>query len=445
MIKNYYEILEVAFNASIDEIKKAYRLKAIKYHPDKHFGDTFFAGKFIEVKEAYDILSDPIKKAEYDIKYKEIIIKEEPERKQSYQEEKRKEKEREEKFRYDPYKQFYSTFDREQQETPQYSPKQTSWGLKLAEDFDFFKLPKRIGKIIGGWSTLSKGANAKTSFQVLIYCIKSSKKTLTIALVIILVLYLHWYFNLHEIDIVGFIVYLIFSCIVVGFKYNINSNDVKFEHMNYYVGINGFAIFKCEGKRENIIQSNEINFNDITDLVYREIIKKHNFNYVHTEYHFIWMNTKNEKILYQVNDTYSDEKGENKNLNRIVYPEYTLNKEAEKYWTVYLLDNMEKSLQEKGFLEFNIYSFENNLFQPYIRVGIGFITFLKGKESFTYKFNEIKSMYSKGADLYIEHKNFEKKLYFFKSGNQDKIPLRMVCNRHFFYKAMELLLGYNIA
>jgi hypothetical protein len=54
-------------------------------------------------------------------------------------------------------------------------------------------------------------------------------------------------------------------------------------------------------------------------------------------------------------------------------------------------------------------------------------------------------MYSKGADLFIEHKNFEKKLFFFKSGNQDSIPLRMLCNRQFFYKAMELLLGYTIA
>jgi len=444
-MKNYYEILEIPFTASIDEVKRAFRLKAIKYHPDKHFGDTFFAEKFIEVKEAYDTLSDPNKRVEYDIQYKVTFIKEEPERKQTYQEEKRKEKEREEKFRYDPYKPFYSAYDREQQETPQYPPQQTPWGFKLGEDFDFFKLPQRIGKIIGGWSTLSIGKKAKTEFQVFVYSLKSSLKILSIAFAILLAIYLHWYFNLHQTSAVGIsIFFFIFSCIVVGIKYNLNSNDAKFEHLNYYVGINGFAIFKCSETRENIVQSNEINFNDVTDLISREVIKKYNFNYVHTEYQFIWMNTKNGKIVYHNNGTYSDEKGERAELNRFIYPEYTLNREAEKYWTVYLLDNMEKTLQEKGHLEFNIYSFDKNLFQPYIRVGIGYITFLKGEESFTYKFNEIKKMYTKDADLFIEHVNFEKKLFFFKSGNQDSIPLRMLCNRHFFYKAMELLLGYKI-
>ena len=91
-----------------------------------------------------------------------------------------------------------------------------------------------------------------------------------------------------------------------------------------------------------------------------------------------------------------------------------------------------------------LYSFENNFFQPYIRLGVGYITFLKGDESFTYKFNEIKRMYSKGAELFIEHHNFEKKLFFFKSGNQNSIPLRNLCNIQFFFKAIELLLGYKI-
>jgi hypothetical protein len=442
-MKNYYAILEVALNASLDEIKGAFRLKAIKYHPDKHFGDSFFTEKFIEVKEAYDTLSDPKKKEEYDIQYRATFVREQPEGKQTFQEEKAKE--REEKFRHDPYKSFYSVYDREQQETPQFSPQQTSWGLKLGDGFDFFKLPQRIGKIIGGWSTLTIGMKAKTELQVFVYCLQQSLKILSIAFAILLAIYLHWYFNLHQTSALGIsIFFFIFSCIVIGIKYYINSNDANFEHLNYYVGINGFAIFKCSGTRENIIESSEINFNDVTDLISREVIKKYNFNYVHTEFQFIWMNTKNGKIVYQNHGTYSDEKGENAEINRLIYPEYTLNREAEKYWTIYLLDNMENSLQEKGYLEFNIYSFDDNEFQPYIRIGIGFITFIKGEESFTYKFNEIKRIYSKGSDLYIEHTNFEKKLFFFKSGNQDSIPLRMLCNRNFFYKAMELLLGYTI-
>ena len=82
---------------------------------------------------------------------------------------------------------------------------------------------------------------------------------------------------------------------------------------------------------------------------------------------------------------------------------------------------------------------------PYIRIGIGFITFLNGNETFTYKFNEIKRIYSKNAELFIEHKNFEKKMFFFKSGNQNSVPLRNLSNRNFFYKALEILIGYSIS
>ncbi|MCH6202178.1 hypothetical protein MMU07_21555, partial [Aquiflexum sp. LQ15W] len=50
----------------------------------------------------------------------------------------------------------------------------------------------------------------------------------------------------------------------------------------------------------------------------------------------------------------------------------------------------------------------------------------------------------KGNDLFIEHNNFQKTLFFFKSGNSDKIPMLNLCNRQYFFKAMEILLGYKI-
>jgi molecular chaperone DnaJ len=64
--RDYYEILEVSRNASADEIKKAYRKMAIKYHPDKNPGDKAAEEKFKEAAEAYEILSNPDKKARYD-------------------------------------------------------------------------------------------------------------------------------------------------------------------------------------------------------------------------------------------------------------------------------------------------------------------------------------------------------------------------------------------
>ena len=64
--RDYYEVLGVAKNATADEIKKAYRKMAIKYHPDKNPGDKEAEEKFKEAAEAYSVLSDADKKARYD-------------------------------------------------------------------------------------------------------------------------------------------------------------------------------------------------------------------------------------------------------------------------------------------------------------------------------------------------------------------------------------------
>ncbi len=64
--KDYYQILGVPRNATLEEIKKAYRRLALKYHPDRNPGNKEAEEKFKEISEAYSVLSDPEKRAIYD-------------------------------------------------------------------------------------------------------------------------------------------------------------------------------------------------------------------------------------------------------------------------------------------------------------------------------------------------------------------------------------------
>lgn len=65
-MKDYYYFLGISPDASEEDIKKAYRKLSLKYHPDKNENDDFFAGRFREIQEAYEILSDSGKRRTYD-------------------------------------------------------------------------------------------------------------------------------------------------------------------------------------------------------------------------------------------------------------------------------------------------------------------------------------------------------------------------------------------
>lgn len=64
-IKDYYAILEIETSATLPEIKKAYRRLALQFHPDKKQDDPYAAARFTEIKEAYEVLTNPAKKEYY--------------------------------------------------------------------------------------------------------------------------------------------------------------------------------------------------------------------------------------------------------------------------------------------------------------------------------------------------------------------------------------------
>lgn len=431
-MRDYYKILGIERSSDELTIRKAYRLSAVKYHPDKHLGDNSFVETFQEISEAYQTLNDPTRKrlydAQWDIQFKAIV-------KESYNSSfttsttYKTDTEEEEKFHFNPYKPFYSSRDRFAQETPQFPPKIDHWGNALVDDIEFIQLPKNIGKIISGFSTLRKIDQPLRPLKAILNIIISTLIGLAIGFAIIL------FFNVQ----IYFWRFIWIAVPTIGLGW-LRFAGNTFKHYSTFIGVNGFAEFECEDSRENITKSVEVNFHDVTDLFVRFEERKYNFNYQNTAYAFAWMNVKTGQIVYEANSLHYDKAG---NPPKDQYTNFWVNKQAERYWTVYLLDNMENDLNEKGYIEFNLFGTGGIGFMPYIRIGVGYITFLKDDQTFTYKFNEIKKIYAKGSDLYIEHMNYEKVLFFFKSGNADKIPLLNLGNRQFFFKSMEILLGYR--
>jgi len=427
-MNNYYDILEIESNASFEEIKKAFRILAIKYHPDKNLGDNYFTDKFIEVKQAYDVLSNKDQRALFD---KEIYnIAQKPQNKEDKRQQTQEQKEREDHYYRDPFKPYYSDRDRDLQETPQYNPIYNFGGGPVDKDLDFFALPKNIGKLICGYSNLFKNEIPLNSGKK----IKEKIKNVIIGLVIGIVINL----LAAPLDLNWILIWL-FAPILIALL--IESKESKFKKYNAFVGVNGFAEFAFVGDRQNITTSKEVNFSSATDLYVYYIEKKTNYSYLRTDFLFIWLNTQTGEILFVKENSFNKESTSRKDFSNGL----KFSQMSEKYWTVYLLDKMEAVLKKEGFLSFNLYNHEKNIYGSYIKLGVGFITFIKGGNTeFTYRFNDIKKMYTSGNELHIQHNNFEKTLFFFKSGNEDIIPLLNLCNRQFFYKAIELLLGYKI-
>lgn len=430
MEKDYYFILGISPDATAEEIKKAYRINAIKYHPDKNFNDEYKTQIFLDIKEAYEILIDEDKRIEFDLKYKQNF-----ESNKNSDDVNKYDKKEKAEFRYKHQEPFYSNQDRELHDTPQVPPSRDPWGETWSENIIFFRLPNRIGRIISGFSDYT--INTKPKGRDLVKKVfKEDLGCSTLLAFLISGIYFYYSDNIK----ISITIFCILFIILLSRMFYIASGKGAKEFVNYYIGINGFAFYKIHNKQ--YVSDVEINFNDITDLAIRVEKRSLNFKYATTAYQFTWFDNKTNKILYDFS-TVRDDK-QNNLISKYTEHGFWLNKESEKYWTLYLLDNMESNLQKTGYIEFKVFYWQKSYCESYIRLGIGYIMFLQGKEIVTYNFDDIKKMYVRDANLFIEHKNFKKDYMFFKTGNKNSIPLNSLTNRLYFLKATELLLGYSL-
>lgn len=307
-------------------------------------------------------------------------------------------------------------------------PNNTHREFERSEFYEFFKTPRNIGNLISAESTLIQGDRKRTANESVVYYLKYIATSISLSILIILLAELN--------DPFWIIVWSIAPTLLsVWIANRLN----RFTGECSFIGDNGFAIYKFETSLDNITESFEVNFDECSDLFTSSVIKKQNFSYVGTDFCFTWLNKNNQ--LYEVDDTYN-----NKDGNPDEYPfSYYFMEKAERQWTLYNLQKMDAELAVNGFLEFRIIGKSSGSWfnVPYIHLAPNSLTFFLDSKSITYEANDIKNIYAKNGTLHIEHSNFQKRFLFKNKGNTNEIPLSNLSNSKYFFKAMEILLGYQ--
>lgn len=310
-------------------------------------------------------------------------------------------------------------------ETFQEKPVFDIWGEKLSNNIEFFILPKKIGKITGAYSDLILGTEP----------INPSQKYRQILILIVMTTLFNTLVWLLSSHIFPVYIFSLISIIIIMKTMKL----YQFKHKNLYFSNYGFAEYVCQDDRKNIIINEEVNFKDVTDLYIQYTENIVNGNYRSTDFIYIFLNIFKEDIIYTTKGKFNKEKNIKEQGIDIIFF-----RKVEHYWTLYLLNKIEETLKRDGYIIFNLYIHGKNEYEPYIKLSRGKITFLKdNNEEFTYNSYDIKKMYTKNNKLYILHTNFHKKMLVFKSGNEDIIPLLNLCNRQFFFYAVEILLGFK--
>lgn len=307
-------------------------------------------------------------------------------------------------------------------------PKLDIFGNQQESNADYFAFPTQIGQLAYSYTSLKKGQGPLTTKERIKRIILSLCAGLLFSELVYLTL-----------PIQGpFFVAVVFLLPTLGLGL-FQVYHSAFLHTNLFVGINGFAEFQCEFRRENISQSKEYLFADATNMYYYQQDVYKNFVYSKSNFTFIWFNRKTGQILYKKTGEFNKKVPLKRQPITLAFC-----RSIENMWTIYLTDQTDELLKSKGKLSFYLYPSENESLLEYIQLGLGAITFLKDSNSFTYRSEDIKQMFLSDHYLVIQHTNFRRNMLFFKSGNEDRIPLLNLCDRQYFFDCLEYLLGYKI-
>lgn len=251
------------------------------------------------------------------------------------------------------------------------------WGTRLSNKSDFFNEPKDIGEILSCYTTLNIDQKEPSKF---------------------------W------------------RKLLVGL----------FEHQCSFIGTEGFAYFRAQRTRDNIVKAYEINFNGVTDLLSASVSKRLNFVYQNTNYGFEW-SSRGRIVADFCGLHFGEEDLENRSETLM----YWINIFAQAQWTNFLLSKMESQISNVGHIEFRI--LKDDVIVPYFNLDKNSILLIGTKERKLINFKDINSAKIIKNKLVIDDRNFERRILTSNSGIRIEIPLDSLTNRDFFFSAFERL------
>lgn len=232
--------------------------------------------------------------------------------------------------------------------------------------------------------------------------------------------------------------------LIVIFK-TIN-NITKFKGKDYFVGDEGFAVVEFEKNRDNIVAKSIHKYDDFSELITGETIKKQNGAYVGTDYFFgffskpisIENGSSRVKLILDEGGTHNQEKPKDTQFNE----HYTFWKQIEDIWTKRKLSEL---LAQNGLSEVTfslLHSTRNDekwFATPYVTISREAII-VGGRE---YNRETLKNLWFENGNLVIEHVNHSKKLFgLVEKGDIERIPLTNIGNKLLFMLYLQTVIKF---
>lgn len=224
------------------------------------------------------------------------------------------------------------------------------------------------------------------------------------------------------------------------------NNISNFKGKDYFVGDDGFAVIEFEKNRDNIVSKSIHKYDDFSELITGETIKKQNGAYVGTDYFFGFFSkpissengSSRVRLILDEGGTHNQEKAKDDQYNE----HYTFWKQIEDIWTKRKLAELlaSNSLSEVTFSILYSPKNEDKWFAaPYVTISRDAIT-VSGRE---YNRATLKNIWFENGNLVIEHINHSKKFFgLVEKGNIERIPLTNIGNKKLFMLYLQTVIKF---